>query len=659
MDLLPPALLEKYELTKVFKVSDARDFMILDVAALVHAGDMLGAGQRYAAYITSNTKQPAPKLDNEADCVRVVTQLLHWCLNNDRYWLAARILWTESQFDARPQFAQDVFEAWSRHSAISLMGSASASKSYSSGVWLLLDWIRDPEYTCVKVLGPTEAHLKDNLFTHIVNLHENASLSLPGQTGDLWIGLDRKNRFGSISGVIVPVGGKAAGRLQGTKAGNKKRKKPHPIFGSTGRLRVFLDESEKIPIGIWKDIDNIFSNATGLETFKIGLAFNPENQAGESALRSEPRDGWRGFDIDSDYKWVSKRGWYTVRLDGSKSENVVEGVTIFSGLQTKEGFDRIVENAGGTNSPGYYTMCRAAFPPMGAEITVFTQSDVDQSLGTFTFMGRTQAFGACDLALEGGDAPIFVLGEVGQAIGFRRAPTLTHPQGEMVEFRSKDGEQITRPAAQVMQLFKLETGNSVFMAGQLKAFCERCDIQPQNFMIDRTGNGQGTYDILTTLWENTVMGVNYSEGASESRILVEDKLTCKEEFDRVHTELYFALKKWMRHHLVKVSPIADYTKAFGQLTQRRYMTGKVNKIEKKKDFKDRNNGKSPDESDALTLFVHAVRKSLGVVPSMQLSSSEGREATLGGFDLPGFGNSAIERPMWCYVDPTNRADREA
>jgi hypothetical protein len=647
---VPKHILDKYDLKKVFKVTDPRDLMILDVAALVHEDDWLGAGSLYASFV--RRKDPSyPNPRSKEDVIRIVTELVHWCLDHNRYWLAARLLWSENQFDIRPRAARDVFEAWEKNAALVFMGAASMSKSYSSGVWLLLDWIRDPEFTCVKVLGPSEKHLADNLFTHLINLHESASIPLPGETGDLWIGLNRRNRFSSISGVIVPLGRKAAGRLQGTKAGNKKRKTPHPKFGTTGRLRVFLDESEKIPAGIWKDIDNIFANIVGTEVFKIGLAYNPENQNGESAQRSEPTDGWANFDMDRDFKWRSKRGWAVTRLDGFLSENVVEGYILFPGLQSKEGIEKVIENAGGVGSPGYFTMARAAFPPSAATLTVFTQAEIQNAIGTFVFVGPTRPVAGADLALEGGDSPIFVLGEYGNAVGFKRTPTLKHPQGEYIEFRNADGEPVARPALQVLQSFKLDAGDAVTTAASLRNLSMKCNVEPGMLMVDRTGNGQGTLDIMRSMWSADVMGVNYSESASELKILEEDEFTCKQEYDRVHSELHFALKKWMRHHLLKISPLVDMTKAAAQLTDRRYAPGKVNKIEKKKDFKDRNGGVSPDESDALTLVVHGVRVRFSVTPSMKLTSSQD---ALSALNLPG----ADDGEAYCFVDVTNRLERD-
>lgn len=608
---------------QIYNLADPRNQMIFDVAALVHDKDWMGAGSLYASYVR-RVKDPSFKNPPDEDSVKqIITELLHWCLNSDRYPLAARLLWTESQFDPRPHFTQMIWDELKKSAAMMLMGSASASKSYSTGVWLLLDWVRDPEYTCVRVLGPSEQHLSENLFTHIVNLHQSASIPLPGETGDLYIGTDRRNRFGSITGVVVPLGKKAAGRLQGVKAGNKKRAKPHPVFGTLGRLRVFMDESEKIPVGIWRDVDNIFSNLNGVETFKIIGAFNPENQNGESGTRCEPQGGWALFNIDTDERWVSKRGWSVVRLDGFKGENVVYKQIIFPGLQTHEGISKLIENSGGYDSPGYYTMARAAFPPSSVKLVIIPQGMFDRSKGTFEFIGPTIAVAGNDLAGEGGDAIPYAFADFGVAVGYRTPPNIKYPRGQYIEFKDELGNRIRRPALQVNGIFRLDVGQTTKVAAQIIDVSNKLIVRPGNLAVDRTGMGQGIYDMLRDLWSHEVIGVNYMESASEMKILEEDSKNCKEAYDRACTELWFALRKWMEFGIVLFNPQMDFSRLAEQLTGRQFVPGKYDRVESKKEYRARCGGHSPDEADAVTLLIHAARISTGTVPSMSLNRGIG------------------------------------
>jgi len=607
--------------SQIFQLQDPRNSMMFDLAALIHEEKWLEAGCFYAAFVRRSRDANFANPTKKSEVEEIVTQLLHWCLNNDRYSLAARLLWSENLFDARPHFTQMIWSEIKQSASIMLMGSASASKSYSTGVWLLLDWLRDPAETSVLLLGPSEEHLNQHLFTHLINLHQSSSIKLPGEIGDRWIGLDRRNKFGAIKGVVVPLGRKSAGRLQGAKKG--RRKKPHPIFGAERRLRVFLDESEKIPAGIWKDIDNIFSNLSGTESFKIMCAFNPENQNGESGTRCEPTGGWIEFNLDTWERWRSKRGWSVVRLDGFRGENITYRKTVYPGLQTIEGIERLIENAGGYNSGGYYTMARAAFPPSNADLVVIPQGMADAAKGTFIFATSTTPCGSCDTALEGGDAAPFGYGEYGLASGYRLMPSAAHPQGEVVEFRNAEGDRILRPALQVMQIFKLDKGDTVFMAKQIQGLCLKLSIKPEWYMMDRTGNGAGVHDILKTNWSSGAGGVNSMESAGESKILEEDSTSAKEAYGRVLEELWFATRKFLEHRLLLISPMIDTTKLFPQLTGRQYRPGKLDRVESKPVYRARNAGQSPDEADTFTLLVHAARKGSNSTPSLKVTKGVG------------------------------------
>jgi len=501
--------------------------------------------------------------------------------------------------------------------------------SYSGGVWMFLDWLRDSEYTSVNVVGPSENHLKDNLFTHLVTLHNNASLPLPGLIGDLFIGLDPKSRKGAITGIVIPLGKRPSGRLQGRK--RVPRRHPHPTLGKLSRIRFMLDEVEKIPIGVWKDVDNIFANLdTDVDGFKIVCAFNPEDAAGPVAQRCEPEKGWENFDKENDEEWISKRGWKVLRLDAAKCENVVQSRVLYPGLQTKEGYDRIIQNAGGVDSSGAQTMARGCFPSQGAIYSVIPASLVLRMRAEFMFAEEPLNVGAADLALEGRDTAEFAAGRFGRAVGIKYQPTFDNPNGREVMFKDKAGARRFRWALQVDQIFSLPKGDTVKMAEAVRDAAVKLKIKPGNLMLDRTGNGAGVHDFLKSLWSEEVRGVNYQQSATERKILEEDTETAKDQYVRAVSELWFALKAWAEFDFLKIAPKALSEELALELGGRRYTTGKNNKVEGKDDYASRGN-KSPNKADALTLLLHGVRIATGCIPSSKddlagITGSLSREA---------------------------------
>lgn len=620
-----------------------------EVAALVHKERLREAAQMVSDFAGLNLKIDS---DNPAKTLPPLQNYLHYLLNNNAMEEAAQLLWTPTQFTPEPKYTKDLWTLFDTSNMGLIMGAASCSKSFGMGVRLFLEWIRDPEWTSIKVLGPSEDHLETNLFSHLVGLHQSAKLPMPGEIGELFIGIDRRNQLSSIKGVVIPVGRvKKAGRLQGTK--RKPRPTPHAVFGPLSRMFIFIDEIENVPGGLWSDIDNILSNIQeeGPAGFKIFGAYNPTNQSDEVGKRAEPPYGWERFDVESHYRWKSTRGWDVLRLDGEKSENVQQNRIVFPGLQTRAGLERIAKNSGGRQSGGYFSMGRGAYPPSGVELTVIPPGMLPKWRGEFIWFQEPRPCGACDLALEGGAAAAFALGAWGQATGVRLPPSVEFPQGQQIMFKHPLTQAvIPRTVVQVNQLFALPKGDTVAMKNEIISLCRRSGIRPEYFCCDRTAHGQGVYDLIKWEWGSAVIGVNYSEGATDLKIMQEDTQTAKEQYDRVCTELWFALRAWGEFGYLMIHPSVDMTKLTQQLTQRKFRgSGAKTKVESKRDYISRG-FESPDEADALTLIVHAVRKGAGATPSMKgdnLGTEEVAEAD-------GWWNGGYEGGA--RIDPSNMTD---
>lgn len=504
--------------------------------------------------------------------------------------------------------------------------------SFSMGVRLFLEWVRDPEYTTVKVVGPTAEHLKDNLFSHLVTLHRTSSIPLPGTPTELFIGTDTRARKGSITGVVVPLGKSGAGRLQGVK--RSPRKKPHPTLGNMARLFIFLDEIANIPLGIWRDITNLLSGMTSDGGLKIIGAFNPTNIADEVGKRCEPPQGWGMFDPDVDYDWVSTRGWRVVRLDASRCENVVEKRTIYPGLQTHEGFEALISNAGGTDSPGYWSMGRGCFPPAGTSLSIIPPGFLTNFRCEPIWYDTPTPVGSVDLALEGSDSAIFSKGIFGLASGVKFPPSLEHPAGRTEMFSNHQGQKRPRFLLLIESQLNLPRGDTVTMKEEIKRVCRSFGIRADHLCLDRSGNGQGVYDLLRHEF-GEVIGVNYSESAGDTRVMTEDHDVAKELYSRADSELWFALRKFLEFGYFRGALSIETEPLFSQLTGRRYRNaGKRARVESKPDYESRNAGKSPDNADSCTLLVHCVRRGFGFVPGMSPDNSTENAANDDGDEFP-------------------------
>lgn len=595
-----------------------------DVGRLLHAHERAKAALAVADVCGITLTKPEAEHEDKAN--NVLNAFLHHLLEAEAFVEAAQMLWTPTQFNPNPSSTQQVWDLFDEANLGLIMGAAKMSKSFSMGVRLFLEWVRDPEFTSIRVLGPSEDHLEQNLFSHLVSLHQHASIPMPGKIGNLFIGLNRRDQLSSIRGVVIPKGtSKKAGRLQGGH--RRPRPKVHPKFGPLSRLFIFLDEIENIPSGVWQDVDNVLSEIEkGGHGFKIFGAYNPTNPTDEVGKRAEPIFGWSDLDDEKHFRWKSSRGWDVLRLDGERCENVLQDKIIYPGLQTREGLETIAKNAGGRNAPGYRTMGRGLYPSSGITATVIPAGMLAKFRGEFIWYSEPSPVGATDLALEGGDPAIHTFGDWGLASGIKYPPSIEFPNGHTVMFKDERGNVTPRWGLQAKLQVTLPKGETVSMKNSVLDANRKSGTKPEFYACDRTGHGAGVADLLRYEWSTAIHDVNYTEGASDSKIMQEDSKTCKEEYERVYSELWFALRAWGEFSVFLIHPSMDMSKLTQQLTNRYFSTKAGKKVvESKKDYKSRG-FESPNEADSLTLLVYAARKGSGVIPSMRGGAVDGPDS---------------------------------
>lgn len=561
-----------------------------------------------AAYLLTNIVKNKPKkaFVTELNASLYLLQYVQCLLDRGLYLEAANLLWTDEMFNVRPRSVRMIWDKLPKISELIIMGAGSMGKSYSMAVWTLLDWIRDPEGTGVKVISSTQEHAKRNVFAHIKNLHECAMISLPGVRMDKWIQVGDNDRCG-IHLQTIPVGQNGKGTLRGFHP--SPRTENHPQFGSLTRVRVILDEAEEIPSGVWEDVDNLLITKDGLEHIKIMGASNPRDRNSKFGKRCTPEGGWPTVNIEESEEWKSDLGWDVIRLDGSRCENVEKREIVYAGLQTWDGYERYLKL--GDNSPEYFTMARGWFPEQGLQSSVIPDDFIERSKGSYIFTGKVIYCAAVDLAFEGGDHAPMTIGRWGMAVGWNplNGKTIMFPQ--------------SRYALQVESQFDLEKTHTNDMADQIIEACKNLKIPPDWLIVDRTGNGTGVHDMLKLKYGANVMGLNYGEKATHRKVLDDDTMLADELYDGVVTELFFATRKFIEFEYLKFGPSLRLERLQPELTGRRYNQKKKEKVrvESKKEFRSRGN-KSPDYADSLTLLVHVVRLRSDFTATMLATSSQ-------------------------------------
>lgn len=538
-------------------------------------------------------------------------------LNGGNYEGAALILWGDKQFNPRPKSVKEIWKGIEENALVLFQGAGSMGKTLTPVCWLLLDWLRDPTYTNVKLISATLRHASSNAFSDMVRMYRRAIVKLPGHMTSNYIGLDDKEKKSGIQIIAIPIGEDGKGRLQGFHP--HPREKPHATLGDSSRVRVFMDECIAIPKGVWQGIDNIKVSLSGKDTIKIIGSFNPTDPTSLTAQAAEPEGGWGSVDAERGYRgnneWTSKEKWRVIRLDAAKSENVTTGRDIYPGLATRTGYRNLQAKEGG-NSIDYWVYARGMFPPEGAVGVIIPSKLLGECRGEFVF---TQSVpikaGGDDVAIvNGGDNHILAVGRVGMASGFQPM------NGKLVKFKEP------RRVLQLDQELALRRGDTKIVGDAAWETALVMGIAPEYLTLDATGNGSGVHAYLRTKSPD-VQGLDFNGAATNVKILEEDTRTPDELYDGVVSEVWFALRQWMEFGYFAISPGVKRDPLEGELTTRRYIlgAGKKLKVESKRDYKKRLGGKSPDWADAVTILLHGVRMREGMMGSMVEEKPEERQ----------------------------------
>lgn len=542
----------------------------------------------------------------------VIFQFVQSLLDADHFEAAATILWGPSVYDWRPKSAQDTWRCLFSYDKLLVQGAGAMGKTFNAAAWFLMDWMRDPEYTCIKVVSLTEQHAQRNVFAAIKTFYRTA-LVKPEYKGEsdlvksIQVNDDDKN---GIHLVAIPKGDAGTGTLRGFHP--SPRQKPHPKWGAMSRTHVVLDEAEEIPPGVWEGLQNILSAADTKDSkgrIKIFGASNPKDRNSEFGKRCEPNGGWLHVDCEEDFEWDSREQWHVLRLDAARCENVTNKKIVFPGFQTYEGF--MAYEARGKTAE-YYTMARGFFPQEGVAMAIITPAMMDNAMGQVRFIGPVVGLAAFDLALEGKDQVVCSYGRFGLSDGW------TALDGKFREFKSP------KTVLQLDSQINFPKKATLEQADAIINFCKQMRIGPGWLCVDRTGNGSGIHDALCSLFGQDVMGVNYSWAASETHVLGDDSQRANELYSGVVTELIFGLAKYLEFEFLKISPSFRTEELVRQATSRRYKQvgqGLV-RVESKGDYTKRTRQNSPDQLDSLSLLVYLMRQRGGAIATMTEQKTE-------------------------------------
>lgn len=514
-------------------------------------------------------------------------------LDKGDYLSASKIIIGRHKFHVDAYLSRVVWDAMPKYSELLIMGGTSVGKTFTAGGWMFLDYLRDPDYTAIKVLSLTAEHAKKNVFGTIKNYFTSTRFKYDQKVTAERIGGDDERS--GIQLTTIPIGAEGKGRLRGFHP--IPRGKPHPIFGPLSRIRVLCDEIEEVPDGIWPDLNNLLAGKYNAEQLKVVGATNPQDINSAFAKYAEPVGGWSKFDIETWEQWTSKLGWRVLRLDGFSCENVQQKKIIYPGMISWEGYQRYL--AMGDKSSQYYTMARGAFPEQGVHTNAIPPNLFERGKGQILFVGKTAPCASFDLAFEGGDSVVMTNGKFGLAYGWMTF------EGAIHRFETQ------KYCLQIDRVCAIPKKDSLFLAKDIKERCDVLGVKPEWLILDRTGNGTGVNDILKNIFGSHVLGLHYAQESTDKKIMDDDSEKASDLYDTAVTELFFGMARWLEFDYVKFSKEVEFHPLQQELTNRQVKkgSGKKVKIESKKEYKARGFD-SPDYADSATMLVYLCRMNM-------------------------------------------------
>lgn len=466
--------------------------------------------------------------------------------------------------------------AWCNYRLICVIGHTRASKTWFFAFAALLDYMAVPEKTATTLTTTKFDALKSRMWGDMMQAFESvreevrvqthASFKVTNTTNELKVQINDPNVMGDdkfmIQGVATDSADTAAGKIRGQHA---------------DRRRIIGDEAQDIAAPIYL----AFLNAMSAPDFKGVLLSNPVERLSEFGEWCKPKAGWSSVK-DTDLFWeTDKPGGICLHFDGLQSPNIKAGRTIHPFMLTQQYVDDIAASKG-RDSLEWWMYVRGFFPPDGVVARVWPSGTIEKARMDCVFDYPPTPVGSLDPAYEQ-DNPVLTLGLLG---------------------RLRTGIPCCLCKKQIVIKFKEGPGHPLKdrqLADETKKECIEFGVQPENFIMDTSGNGRSVYALLYEGWSQKIQKLEYGGEATNRPIRLNDKKPANEEVK------YFVAELWFRaSFLAQAGMLCGFKNLHphneDDLTSRRYTIKqygerKLMAVEPKEDLKKRI-GRSPDFGDS-------------------------------------------------------------
>ena len=499
---------------------------------------------------------------------------------------ACKLLFTKDQLTIHPWF-ETMAHSWT-HDAFSIFwGCAGSGKSHALGLFVLLDFITDPDCTFTLLASTSKDMLAVRSFASVVDnltfLKKNRQFHVPFKFAATKFMIvpeastdeDLGNLKHVIKGVAVQDGSAIEARqnLQGVHT-----RYVRAVFDELAGMRPAAMDSRM--------------NLSQCFDFKLMGACNPESIYDEAGKYSEPKAGWASVS-EKTRQWETPWGM-CYRFDGLESPGIKEPEK-YPFLPGQKYIDDIVKaNRGNWDAPAIWTMLRAFPPPQMADRTILTEAQVRayNMLEPVPFKTGYTKVAVLDPAFtSGGDDCVLVTAKIGFSV--QGILTIVFDHVHYLAIKASDPTPVTTQ-----------------IVNQAVKILQDEGVTAEHFGCDDSGT-QSVADAMAERIGRDLVRFNYSMKPPDLPVSVSNATLASKKYKNVITWLYFTVMEYAERGQIRGLPRS----AAEQMCKRKLGTKQQpHMLQSKAEHKKLLKGKSPDEGDACAMIAGIARMTLGIAP---------------------------------------------
>jgi hypothetical protein len=500
-------------------------------------------------------------------------------------------------------YALDIIDLFCNENDWGIAGCASSGKTFSVAACIIIDWLCAPDFTSTYVASTSLDASEDRLWGKVCTLYRIAMRNLQAKYGkDASIGnlveyrrmivfesIDTKDSerdyTNAIKALAFPKGGEGKRSVENTR-GRKN-----------ARMRLFLDELAEMDLYALDTRVNLGANPDFIFGGMANPAATANNPHTELCQPDHPLE-WESVNRYT-HKWTTRTG-VALHLSGEDSPNFqVPDAEIppFDRFLTIQGEAATLKRCyGNKNALEYWRNVYGWWPDSSVELTIFSKQFIQGCDINWepVWSGKTKVVCGFDPAFTaGGDRCAatfcrFGPNDTGRSLGYYLGTR---------EYNSSVGEVFEES-----------------IAIQVVRDCLEYGVHPRDFGLDISGDGGKMMRAIIIEWSKYnpeamfVFPISSMGMPTERKISNLDQRTCKEAYDRLVTEYWFAVHTAMSTRSLVGIDVERHSQVVNELCSRLYShKGRKVSVEKKLDMKQRLK-KSPDLADSFTYAVQMLRR---------------------------------------------------